>query len=641
DNKPGNLTEKQIEYAKTMNSAGKDLLTLINDILDLSKVEAGKVEIQWENVLLLDLFTIIEQKFKPIAENKQLEFTINIDDSINSTLRTDGQRLKQIINNLLSNAFKFTSQGSIKIVIQYPTEVPTNIGGQQLELNKTIAIRVIDSGIGIPQDKQQAIFEAFQQVDGSTSRKYGGTGLGLSISRQLARLLGGEITLTSDDKGSIFTLYLPKSVEANKSVEEPILIKKTLTKSKPVTTLKPIPDDRDNLQADDKSILIVEDDRKFSKILMELSAENNFKCLLAEDGSTGVQLAKQYKPSAIILDIGLPKLNGWSVMEQLKDNSETRHIPVHFMSATDQSIDAKKMGAIGYLLKPVSMNKLTKAFKQIEHFLTRTVKNLLIVTDIELHKQKIIELVGEADIKIHQEVTVKSAFQNLQTISYDCIILDIEIENSSGSKLLEMMQQINETYCQTPIIVYADRDLTTEEETLLMRCSDEIPIKSVSSSERLLDETTLFLHQIEAKLPDNKRNMLHMIHDKEAILKNKKILIADDDVRNAFALTTVLENYDMSVIIAENGNECLEKLEQNSDINMVLMDIMMPEMDGYEAIQAIRQQPKYKKLPIIALTAKAMKDDKAKCIEAGANDYLAKPVDADKLLSLMRVWLYR
>ena len=645
DNKPDTLTDKQIEYAKTINSAGKDLLTLINDILDLSKVEAGKIEINWEELLLTDLLTSISQKFLPIAEDKKLQFTTNIDTNIAPTLKTDEQRLKQIINNLLSNAFKFTSDGSITITVQHPTEIPISIIDKQLELNNTITISVIDTGIGIPKGKQQSIFEAFQQADGSTSRRYGGTGLGLSISRQLARLLGGELTLTSDNKGSIFTLYLPDTKIVTESkpalVEEPLL-EGLPTKFKPdfLPKLQPIPDNRDDLQPEDKSLLIIEDDRKFSKILMELAIEKGFKCLLAEDGITGVELAEQYKPSAIILDVGLPELNGWSVMERLKDNPEIRHIPVHFMSAADQSIDAKKMGAIGYLLKPVSMEKLTDAFKQIEQFLIRTVKNLLLVTNIELHEHEIVELVNEDSINIKHETTVQTAFQNLQTVSYDCIILDIDIENGSGSELLEMMHQ-EKTHCQTPIIVYTDRDLTTEEETLLMRCSDEIPIKTVSSPERLLDETILFLHQIEEKLPNDKRDMLHMVHDKETILKHKKVLIVDDDVRNIYALATVLEEYDMEVICSVNGQEGLKKLQENENIAIILMDIMMPEMDGYTAMQEIRKQSKHSKLPIIALTAKAMKDDKAKCIEAGANDYLAKPVDADKLMSLMRVWLYR
>ncbi|MDM8568828.1 response regulator, partial [Thiotrichales bacterium HSG1] len=450
----------------------------------------------------------------------------------------------------------------------------------------------------------------------------------------------------SDSKGSIFTLYLPKSDKVSKPISEPIpLLNEKIqpideVKPESLPKLKPIPDDRNDLKPGDKFILFIEDDRKFSNILTDVSNEKGFKHLLAEDGVTGVQLAEQYKPSAIILDIGLPELSGWSVMERLKDNPETRHIPVHFMSANDQSLDAKKMGAIGYLLKPVSMENLTNAFKQIEQFLTKTVKNLLIVADIELHRQKIIDLVNEDDVEIQQKTTIESAFKNLETTIYDCIIIDMDIEHGLGSKLLEMMHQ-DRTHCQTPIIVYADRDLTTEEEILLMRCSDEIPIKSVSSSERLLDEATLFLHQIEAKLPDNKRNMLHIVHDKMTILKDKKVLIVDDDVRNVYALATVLEENNMETVCGVNGQEGLDFLSKNNNIAIVLMDIMMPEMDGYEAIREIRKHSKYRKLPIIALTAKAMKDDKAKCIEAGANDYLAKPVDADKLMSLMRVWLYR
>ncbi|MDM8567700.1 response regulator, partial [Candidatus Halobeggiatoa sp. HSG11] len=648
ENKPGTLNEKQIEYANTINSAGKDLLTLINDILDLSKVEAGKIEVQLENVLLQDLLTTIEQKFKPIAEYKELEFVITIDFDVHPTLRTDGQRVKQVINNLLSNAFKFTSKGSVKIAVQHPTEVPTNIGGQQLELNKTIAISVIDTGIGIPKDKLQVIFEAFQQADGSTNRKYGGTGLGLSISRQLARLLGGELTLTSDNKGSVFTLYLPEDISTEtantkdtiETTEEPLLIKEEPSSEiKPEHSPKPIPDDRDGLKLDDKSILFIEDDRKFSNILMELALENNFKCLLAEDGITGVQLAEQYNPSAIILDVGLPELNGWSVMERLKDNPKTRHIPVHFMSASDQSMDAKKMGAIGYLLKPVTMEKLGEAFKKIESFLSKTVKKLLVVADNEAHQQKIIELVDNDYIQVEIAENTANACQQLQTMLYDSVILDIDIEQGYGGKLLKKMQQAENYPCKVPIIVYADRDLTSDEKDLLTNCSDDLPIKSVCSPERLLDEATLFLHQVESKLPNEKRDMLRMVHDKETILKHKKVIIIDDDVRNVYALATILEEYDMEVICATDGKDGLSKLQP--DIAIILMDIMMPEMDGYETMREIRKQHKYSKLPIIALTAKAMKDDKAKCLEAGANDYLAKPVDADKLLSLMRVWLYR
>ncbi len=646
ENNNGNLDTKQVEYAKTINSAGHDLLTLINDILDLSKVEAGKIEVQWENVSLRDLLTSIEQKFSPIANDKGVIFNLTIADNISPTLKTDGQRIKQIINNLLSNALKFTSEGEVKLIIQYPTEIPTSLA--KLELNKTIAISVIDSGIGIPQDKQHSIFEAFQQADGSTSRSYGGTGLGLSISRQLARLLGGELVLVSElNQGSTFTLYLP-----NDESSAPENVQQKFT---PLTLPEPplltekyqspeeifVPDDRDDLSAIDRTILIIEDDRKFANILRDLAHSKGFKCLMAEDGLTGLNLAIEHKPNAIILDIGLPKLDGLTLMSKLKDNSSTRHIPVHFMSAVDESINAKKMGAVGYLVKPVTMEKLKETFKKIEIFLTKTVKTVLIVADNEPNQQRIMGLVDDETLKIEVSVTSEEACKKILETTYDCVILDMDLEQSSGSKLLERMQLEKSHPCKIPIIVYADRELTAEEEALLLRCSEEIPIKSVNSPERLVDEATLFLHQIESSLSNDKRKMLHMVHDKKTILKHKKVLIVDDDERNIFALATILENNDVEVICGVNGKEGLEYLAQHDDIAIVLMDIMMPEMDGYEAIREIRKQTKYRNLPIIALTAKAMKDDRAKCIEAGANDYLAKPIETDKLLSLMRVWLYR
>ncbi|HHB92099.1 MAG TPA: response regulator, partial [Thioploca sp.] len=643
ENSNNNLDKKQVEYAKTINSAGNDLLTLINDILDLSKIEAGKVDVQWEPVVLKDLLMIIERKFLPLANNKKIKFTLTITDDVPKILLTDSQRIKQIINNLLSNALKFTNEGEVKLIVQRPIKIPTNL--DMLELNKTIIISVIDSGIGIPDDKQQSIFEAFQQADGSTSRRYGGTGLGLSISRKLAHLLGGDLTLVSKkDQGSTFTLYLPEKYDKSFQTlpkipesTEPLL----LTKEYQSPNAKLLDDDRNDLSAEDKTILIIEDDRKFANIIRDLSHNKGFKCLLAEDGITGLQLAIEYKPSAIILDIGLPKLDGLTVMEKLKDNVDIRHIPVHFMSATDQSIDAKKMGAIGYLVKPINMEKLQEAFQKIETFLVKTIKTLLIVADSKRNKQKIIDLVTDKNLQIEVSINSENACQKLLTKTYDCVILDIDLEQGSGSKLLKKMQQEKSHPCKIPIIVYADRDLTKEEKTLLLHCSDEIPIKHVSSSEFLVDEVTLFLHQIESDLSISKRNMLHMVHDKKAILKGKKILIIDDDERNIFALATILENHDAEIVCGVNGKEGLELLKEHQDIEIVLMDIMMPGMDGYEAIKKIRTQKKYDKLPIIALTAKAMKDDRAKCIAAGANDYLTKPIDTDKLLSLMRVWLYR
>jgi signal transduction histidine kinase/CheY-like chemotaxis protein/methyl-accepting chemotaxis protein/putative methionine-R-sulfoxide reductase with GAF domain/CHASE3 domain sensor protein len=668
ENKPGNLNNKQVEYARTIQSAGSDLLKLINEILDLSKVEAGKMDVHTEDVSLTDLVQAVEQKFRPLATEKCLAFHITLADDVPPVLQTDAQRLQQIINNLLSNAFKFTEQGQIK-----------------LDINKSyqgdISFTVTDTGIGIPEDKQQLIFEAFQQVDGTTSRRFGGTGLGLSISRQLAQLLGGELQLHSEEgKGSTFILFLPENRKLGQNAfgnsdmaaesrletqeiwpseiqaQKPYGPQKTDISVPPQTphaqtalssdeTVTPAPkeaitDDRALIKPEDKSLLIIEDDRKFSGLLIELAREKDFKCLIAEDGKTGLQLAEQYQPDAIILDVGLPQLDGWTVMGKLKDNPETRHLPVHFISAADQSQNAKKMGAIGYLLKPVSLEELGKAFNSIEQFLAQTVKNLLLVVDNQPRQQKIMELVGSEDIETTLAVTTADALQHLKVTLFDCVILDMDIEQKSGLKLLEQMQKI-EGLCQTPVIVYAERELTSAEEGLLLQCADYLTVKTARSPERLLDEATLFLHQIEANLPQDKRKMLRMVHDKEAILTNKQVLIVDDDIRNTFALTTFLEDKNMEVIVGNNGKEALELLDEHPNIAIVLMDIMMPEMDGYEAMQQIRAQERFRRLPIIALTAKAMKGDKSKCLEAGANDYLSKPVDTDKLISLMRVWLYR
>ncbi len=663
DNKPGNLTDDQKEYAKTIHSAGTDLLTLINDILDLSKVEAGKMAVNMEEITLTDLIESIEQKFRPLAENKGLAFYINRSDELPLAMWTDGQRLKQILNNLLSNAFKFTSQGEVRLEMRKPTssELETlslsQVEEQDVGLQPIMAISVADTGIGIPEDKNPIIFEAFQQVDGTTSRRYGGTGLGLSISRQLAKILGGELKLHSiEGKGSTFTLYLPEkyqqprqSMEMNRSGEleslestlsQTLLPQKTATPSASIIQAEEesLADDRMLLKPGEKSLLIIEDDRKFSRILMDFGREKHFKCLLAEDGRTGLALASEYLPAAILLDIGLPKIDGWAVLEKLKDQPDTRHIPVHLLSASDpKTVEATKMGAIGYLQKPVNQEQLKDAFHSLEHFLTHSVKNLLVVADDEV-QQQILDLVSGEDIQIKVATTKSAALQYLQQTAFDCIILDMDIEQQTASQLFE---QIPADLRQTPIITYSQRPLSLAEEALLQYSAVHQPIKSVNSPERLVEEVTLFLHQIEANLSEEKRNMLKRVHDKEAIFRHQKVLIVDDDMRNVFALATVLEEKNMEIVIGENGEEALTKLQQHDDIAIVLMDIMMPGMDGYEAMRQIRQQPHYYKLPIIALTAKAMKGDKAKCIEAGANDYLSKPVDIDRLMSLMRVWLYR
>jgi signal transduction histidine kinase/DNA-binding response OmpR family regulator len=660
ENKRGNLEKKQVEYAQTIHSAGSDLLTLINEILDLSKVEAGKIEAHVEEVILAELMETIEPKFHHLAEEKSVAFHIIIADELPPVLRTDSQRLKQIINNLLSNAFKFTAKGEVKLSMQRPT---SDLFGTGLDPAKTVALSVTDSGIGIPEDKQKVIFEAFQQADGTTSRRYGGTGLGLSISRQLSRLLGGELQLESEEgKGSTFTLYIPENIEVKgstsiqQSVSSPSIqaakqvktspepVQQTVIQTPPPKTVAPPPpvikDDRDSITPDSRSLLIVEDDRNFSRLLVELAQEKGFKCVLAEDGKVGLEYAEEYQPNAIILDMGLPKVDGWTVMERLKDNKKTRHIPVHFMSASDQTMDVKKMGAIGYLLKPVSMEQLGEAFLKIEHFIDDRSKCLLVLVDNKRHQQNILKVVEDRSIQTLMAENKAEAVEHLKTAEVDCLIIDMDVEKGTGIKLLEVLHN-EERLTQIPVIIYGDRELSIAEEQLLHKCANNVTIKTVKSPERLLDETTLFLHQLEADLPQEKREMLEVVHDKEAILRNKKVLIVDDDIRNVFALATILEDKDMEVVVGKDGQQGLEMLEQHDDIAIILMDIMMPEMDGYEAMRRIREKTRYRKLPIIALTAKAMKGDKAKCIEAGASDYLSKPVDTNKLFSLMRVWLYR
>jgi len=653
ENQDGHLTDKQVEYARTIHSAGSDLLTLINEILDLSKVEAGKMEAHIEEMRISDLVETLKQKFLPIAEKKQLPFSITMANNLPTILRTDSQRLKQIINNLLSNAFKFTNTGKIMLTIQHPSN-DEQVSIMGLETAKTMAFCVADTGIGIPKEKQQQIFEAFQQAEGSTSRSYGGTGLGLSISRQLARMLGGELKLHSqDNKGSTFTLYLPIEFQPKRDQSQPkispVVLNDKVSEADSTPDLNhsnnsvcqdEITDDRNDLQASDKSILIIEDDRQFSDIIMQLAQEKDFKCLIAEDGQTGLQFAEEYQPNAIVLDVKLPQLDGWTVMERLKDNPKTRHIPVHFMSASDLTREAKQRGAIGYLQKPVNLDQLGEAFKKIEYFIAKTQKKLLIMVDNEPRFEEILDLVEGGKVHTSLAQTIAQAKEHLKKTLFDCIVMDIDIEQGTGISWLEKVYH-EENLSQIPIILYAHRELTTAEKQVLQQCENYMTIKAVRSPERLLDEATLFLHQVEAQLPQDKRQMLHKVRDKEAILKNQKILIVDDDMRNSFALATVLEEKNMEVFVAEHGKEALELLDNQPNIHLVLMDIMMPEMDGYEAIKAIRKQPRFQKLPIIAFTAKAMKGDKAKCIEAGANDYLSKPVDTAQLISLMRVWLYR
>ncbi|MCP4720607.1 MAG: response regulator, partial [Desulfobacteraceae bacterium] len=532
------------------------------------------------------------------------------------------------------------------------------LSGQDLSPETAVALAVKDEGIGIPKEQQAVIFEAFQQADGSTSRKYGGTGLGLSISRELAKLLGGFIHLESKEtKGSTFTIVIPEHHSKETSKETGYQGSGALARAHenrispvpgqqsqlrvqvpdPVVQSSSVRDDRKILSPEDKSLLIIEDDPISAKIMRDFARERGFKCIIAEDGESGLHFADYHKPSAIMLDIGLPGIDGWTVLERLKNNSDLRHIPVHFMSAADSSLTAMRMGAIGFLTKPVTMEKVEETFCKIENIITRPVRKLLVVEDDSIQRQSIKELIGNGDVETIMVSTGVQAYEALTSQLFDCMILDLGLEDMSGFDLLKKIRD-HKTCSKIPVIVYTGRDLTLDEDKKLRKYTESIIIKGVKSPERLLEESALFLHRVEADLPREKQKILKLVHDKEAVLSEKTVLLVDDDMRNVFALSSVLEEKKMNVLIARDGMEGVKKANEHKEIDIVLMDIMMPKMDGYEAIQEIRKTKK--KLPVIALTAKAMKGDRNKCIEAGANDYLAKPVDPDKLISMLKVWLY-
>lgn len=661
EDKDNRFNLDDVESLNAINSSGKDLLKLINEVLDLSKVEAGKMELNLEDINLLNLGDNLRRQFNPQAMEKGLELEFELEENLPSNIYSDRQRIDQILKNFISNALKFTSKGVVNFKISRPEKWHL----KQLQVNVTylnpdsaITFSITDSGVGIQDEKQKMIFEAFQQADGSTSRKYGGTGLGLSISRELAVLLGGGILLRSiADTGSTFTLILPERYIENLSEQK---IQKTFPSKAPVvkephqvteeqntssiTALSPITnkqvdDDRKHVTPDDRSILIIEDDRNFLKILRNLTHENGFKCLVVEDGETGLQFADLYQPSAIILDIGLPGIDGWTVMTRLKDNPKTRHIPVHFISGYDSKMEALKLGAIDFLTKPVSPHLLENMFVKIEKTIAKPIKDLLIVED-NINQQKAIQkLLGEGDIKISTATTGDEAYKKILTGNIDAVILDIGLPDMSGDDLLKKIRS-NEEISRIPIIIYTGKELSGEKRSLLDKYAESTILKTADSEQKLLDETTLFLHRVESELPEQQQRMLQMMHDKEAVFHDKKILLVDDDMRNVFSLKRILEDKGMQIVVGKNGKEGLERLKEHPDTNLVLMDIMMPEMNGYEAMKEIRKQSEFKDLSIIALTAKAMKGDRNKCIEAGASDYLPKPVNVDRLFSMLRVWLY-
>ncbi|HEX8848305.1 MAG TPA: response regulator, partial [Gemmatimonadaceae bacterium] len=758
ENKEGTLSAKQVEFAKTIFSSGTDLLNLINDILDLSKVEAGKMEVNPADVTMNDVRDFVDRTFKPVADQKGLNFRVEVAPGAPASLFTDGQRLQQVLKNLISNAIKFTEHGEVALTVRRAEKT----GAKRFQnpvLDKApevVAFAVTDTGIGIPKDKQQLSLEAFQQADGTTSRKFGGTGLGLTISRQIAHLLGGEIRVESTPgTGSTFTLFLPATyvdpeapqggrparsattgggapsragsalsrlpartggaggtprssmfsgstspssgrsaslptadvsprggtVTANGgsqpdasfgggAVEATPAPRATPAAGSPMAlpdftfgeeeadtgvatmddapptaladVLKPTAyeDDRDNIQPGDRVLLVVEDDENFARVLLEMARGREFKGIIALRGRDALTLAHEYKPDAITLDIGMADMDGWEVLDRLKHHPDTRHIPVHIVSGDQNRQQGLRAGAFAYLEKPVSKETLDDAFSRMVQFIDERVKRLLVVEDDANQRQAIVELIAADDVEITAVASAGEAIETLRNQKFDCMVIDLGLADMSGFELLETVKS-DPAMQEMPVIVYTGKELTQAEDTQLRKYAETIIVKDVKSPERLLDETALFLHRVEAKLPEQKRRMLEQLHNADSVFAGKRIMVVDDDVRNIFSLTSVLEDHGMQVRFAENGKDAIAELEKDPNVDLVLMDIMMPEMDGYDTTREIRRNPKFRSLPIIALTAKAMKGDREKTIAAGASDYITKPVDTEQLLSLMRVWLYR
>ena len=641
----GNLTPKQIDFAKNIHSAGTDLLALINDILDLSKIESGTVTVEPEEITFANLRDTIDRMFHHMAETKGLRFNVDIDPSLPRALVSDPKRLQQIVKNLLSNAFKFTAQGSVSMSVSLATSGWNADHPVLGSSNTAVAIVVSDTGIGIAPEKQKLIFEAFQQADAGTSRKYGGTGLGLAISRELANLLGGEIRLQSKPgAGSTFTLYLPLAYmgptqqrvlggsQAQPSGNVPVL---SIAKVE-----EAVPDDRDDIREGDSVLLIIEDDPHYARILLGIARAKGFKALVAHRGQQALSLAQEYIPTAITLDVFLPDMLGWTVLNNLKLDPRTRHIPVQVLSVEEERQHGLSHGAFAYLVKPATTGELESAFDKLKSYVEPHPKRLLVIEDNGVERASIVELLGHDDIEIAAVGSGGEALAALRERRFDCCVVDLRLPDMSGFELLERLQADAELR-EIPVVVFTGKDLSPDEETKLQSVAKSIVLKDVHSPERLLDETALFLHRVISDLPEAKRGMLERLHGSSEVLRGGKVLVVDDDARNIFALTTVLEAQEMEVLSATNGRQAIAIIESTPDLSVVLMDIMMPEMDGYETMREIRKDPRFRTLPILALTAKAMKGDREKCLQAGASDYIAKPVNIDQLLSLLRVWLYR
>jgi CheY-like chemotaxis protein/signal transduction histidine kinase len=672
ENPSGNLAAKQVDFARNIHSAGTDLLTLINDILDLSKIESGTVTVEAEEITFKSLRDSVERTFHHLAESKNLAFQVEIDRMLPRTFTSDPKRLQQILKNLLSNAFKFTAQGQVKMRIE---QVTTGWSSEHPVLHAApaaIAIAVSDTGIGIAPEKQRLIFEAFQQADAGTSRKYGGTGLGLAISRELATLLGGEIRLISTPgEGSNFTLYLPLSytgparpasgpgsspgsrgawgpsggVGAGIGVGAGSIGNSARgISSLPVLAVSKaeemIVDDRDDIVEGDHVLLVVDDDPHYARVLLGLARDKGFKGIVASRGAAALTLARQYLPTAITLDVFLPDMLGWTVLNNLKLDPATRHIPVQMLSVEEERQHGLSHGAFSYLVKPGTTEDLENAIDRIKSYVVPHKKRLLVVEDDAIERDGIVQLLMHDDIEVAAVGSGEEALSVLHDRPVECCVIDLKLPDMSGFELLDRMQ-IEPSLRDTPVVVFTGKDLSSEEETQLRRVAKSVVLKDVQSPERLFDETALFLHRVVADLPESKRRMLERLHGSNIVLRGRRVLVVDDDARNIFALTSVLENHDMEVLTATNGRQAIDLITETPDLSVVLMDIMMPEMDGYETMREIRKNPEFRTLPILALTAKAMKGDREKCLQAGASDYIAKPVNTEQLLSLLRVWLYR
>ncbi len=643
ENNDGNLTGKQVEYSRNIHSAGTDLLTLINDILDLSKIESGTVTVEAEEITFVSLRDSVARTFHHLAESKGLALQLDIDSALPRAMTTDPKRLQQVLKNLLSNAFKFTAQGHVSMTVRSVTQGWSPEHPVLRDALSAVAFVVTDTGIGIAPEKQKLIFEAFQQADAGTSRKYGGTGLGLAISRELATLLGGEIRLVSaPGQGSTFTLYLPLNYVGPATPAGPAA--GVSTAAMPMLAVAPVEetvgDDRNALEPGDKVLLIVDDDPHYARLLLDMARRKGFKGIVANRGQAALALAREYLPAAITLDVFLPDMLGWTVLNALKLNPITRHIPVQMVSVEEEKQHGLSHGAFSYLVKPATVDDLQAVIDRIDDYVARRTKRLLVIEDNTIERNSIVALLAHDDIEIEAVGTGQEALERLAGQRFDCCVVDLRLPDMSGFELLDTLQS-EPRLRDVPVVVFTGKELSADDEARLRRVAKSVVLKDVRSPERLFDETALFLHRVVADLPQPKRDLLERLHRSSEVLRQHKVLVVDDDARNIFALTTILENQEMQVLTATNGRQAIDIIRATPDLSVVLMDIMMPEMDGYETMREIRKDPLFRTLPILALTAKAMKGDREKCLQAGASDYIAKPVDTDQLLSLLRVWLYR